>query len=405
MRNATKCSARHIYEDVFYVSIQNSKTFTIHFVSDSRSFTYITPLASVAASIVNAINQRRALAIQKANVKNPEKKTATLKQPLNTTPRNSTLRTSLNTEVKGESPSSSSFRGGEDSDSGDELTGTEGQTVAAEVIAAAVPKPTTRAPVRQSVQQGRQLALENILHSPQQDSSKAITLFMKNFSSQVKHPSTILGVTREFMDSLIKHVYAKHPELRREGVLPVDIETAVEAAVIIPTHRRLMDCLKKDGAERERIIQENTQCLQTQPQSFFGIKREYECPNNWDVAVCALALLDHQPLPIDKLETLCRTAQSIHDLYVRNRQNQMDKGLVVPEADTLPPGVFFNVFVYVVTKAAIDFRDSTGRYCWGLCEVEALNGDGGYYLTVFEAAVEFIFKFDRRPTAKSDALP
>ena len=45
--------------------------------------------------------------------------------------------------------------------------------------------------------------------------------------------------------------------------------------------------------------------------------------------------------------------------------------------------------------------ETTSNYIWNLSEPEALGGEGGYYLTVFCSAIEFIKNFDASSSAST----
>lgn len=55
---------------------------------------------------------------------------------------------------------------------------------------------------------------------------------------------------------------------------------------------------------------------------------------------------------------------------------------------------FFPIFVYVVVNSTIESPEFSKQYIWNLAQKNSLNGEGGYYLTVFEAAIQYIKTLD-----------
>lgn len=100
------------------------------------------------------------------------------------------------------------------------------------------------------------------------------------------------------------------------------------------------------------------------------------------------------------------TARAIYNSYnyEKNRRKVEKAKLEGDNTDTLPENFFlaadefFPIFVFVVVNASVDHHDVSRQYLWGLCEASMLTGEGGYYLTVYEAAVEYIANFDLTKT-------
>lgn len=59
------------------------------------------------------------------------------------------------------------------------------------------------------------------------------------------------------------------------------------------------------------------------------------------------------------------------------------------------------IFIYVVVNSDLRDLETTANYIWNLSEPEALSGEGGYYLTVFCSAIEFIKNFESSSTSTS----
>jgi hypothetical protein len=51
---------------------------------------------------------------------------------------------------------------------------------------------------------------------------------------------------------------------------------------------------------------------------------------------------------------------------------------------------FLPLFLYVLCHSSINTPLLTKELLWGLCHPDQLYGESGYYLTVYESALEFI---------------
>lgn len=52
------------------------------------------------------------------------------------------------------------------------------------------------------------------------------------------------------------------------------------------------------------------------------------------------------------------------------------------------------IWVYVVARARVAQHELHKQFMWGLCDKSMLSGEGGYYLTVYEAALQYISNLD-----------
>lgn len=439
MRTAQMCSSNHPYHDVFCVTLQDYKTFIIHYVND-HEYVYSSP---IAGQIVTEINVRL---VRQQNKEKDHLTTHIAKKPLRS---HSDLRVRDSRDSKKKSSTSSvdtvaSEHTDGHSDTEDEAKSrSDKDSVDEDVIKSrrvnVMEDPTTRdrligvlregamgskkkADSKQSIKlqaltglteaQRKEMAIDGIILNPDTDVGRARATFLKNFSVYEKSPSTVLGVTRQFMDSLARYFEAKHADAIHAALRgspeseAKDVELAIEKAVTMPIFRRVWDCLLKESSAKEEQLAAKLKVLRAKNQRFYGIKKEELSSNNWETAVYELSLLDKKIIPYEKLEVLLSTARAIYNSYnyEKNRRKVEKAKLEGDNTDTLPENFFlaaddfFPIFVFVVVNASVDHHDVSRQYLWGLCEASMLTGEGGYYLTVYEAAVEYIANFDLTKT-------
>lgn len=67
---------------------------------------------------------------------------------------------------------------------------------------------------------------------------------------------------------------------------------------------------------------------------------------------------------------------------------------IEPKDHFLAADSFFPIFVFVISQCNLKKLDLYKMSMWGLCTKDSLSGEGGYYLTVFEAALEYFASFE-----------
>ena len=124
----------------------------------------------------------------------------------------------------------------------------------------------------------------------------------------------------------------------------------------------------------------------------WGIKPELVSPLGWQNAIFELTALEHHLTPTMHLLALSRCMNAIYSEF---------KLVVLPSlvarggdnaflgADDLVP-----IFIYVLSRSGLRRPILYKEQMWGLCHPGQLIGESGYYLTVFESAIEFIKDID-----------
>jgi len=257
-----------------------------------------------------------------------------------------------------------------------------------------------------------QLAVETLVLDANSDAGRARARFVKNLSVLERNPDTMLPVMRQFMDSLKTFIENKKmAELRKQmGVtdkhqgplpgeedMPLDarLERAVQAGVVQPAYARIMATLRRHCAPTDDAIALALARLRSQigpDQSYYGIPAGSRNLHAWQTAVEELNDLERATLPVDKIKSLLRCAKAIYNTFNEDRTRQQRASGKAASAGQyfLSADDFFPIFTFVVAQSSLRCLDSTRTFVWNLSDKAALNGEAGYYLTVFEAAVEYI---------------
>ena len=111
-------------------------------------------------------------------------------------------------------------------------------------------------------------------------------------------------------------------------------------------------------------------------------------------------------MPTDKLAALLRAAKVIYgtfaaekELRVKLLKKRTPKGEKLPKiADELGADEFLPIFIFVTVHAELESPLKDKECMWSLCEPDMVAGEGGYYLTVFDAALSYLKVCDSSTT-------
>lgn len=100
------------------------------------------------------------------------------------------------------------------------------------------------------------------------------------------------------------------------------------------------------------------------------------------------------PSPTLKLQALLSSAKAIYIAHTYEQNLRL--GLSEAEARNhfLSADDFLPIHIFVVVHAGLRDPLVTKQLLWSMCNPTALQGEGGYYLTVFEAALEYVKAVD-----------
>lgn len=200
-----------------------------------------------------------------------------------------------------------------------------------------------------------------------------------------------------------------------EQTVSAIVMQVVEEAVLAPLMERVERWLRTEagskGEERELVLKMEYLRLYHNDQAFFSVQPDLISPKQWADAVQRLASIEQVPassLPTAKLHLLLESIKAIYVEHTLNCQRQHEQrqreqheaagtpeGLVLrplalEEVEPLGGDDLMPIVIYVVCMAGLTAPMTLSTLLWGLCSADTLRGEGGYYLTMYEAALEFI---------------
>ena len=145
--------------------------------------------------------------------------------------------------------------------------------------------------------------------------------------------------------------------------------------------------------------------LSHRTQQQWGIPDELVSPLGWQTAIFELQGLEHNLTPSSQLHVLTRTVKAVYNEFKHvilpiQQQRAGDKSISCIAADDLVP-----IFIYIFCRSGLKHPMRSRDLMWSLCHPDQLQGEGGYYLTVFESSIEFVLNeaLDRESFAVSSA--
>ena len=158
----------------------------------------------------------------------------------------------------------------------------------------------------------------------------------------------------------------------------------IEAEVYVPLRSILSKAIVNGWRPEDIQVSASSRLLRDRSYDFFKIPEENRREGDWIEARKILRNGTRKTLPCDKLRAIVECAREInrnHEETVDNN-NKPNSSL---SADELVP-----IFIFVVVNADIERPCSLSALLQNVCNSEAKIGELGYYLSTFEAAVNYI---------------
>lgn len=144
------------------------------------------------------------------------------------------------------------------------------------------------------------------------------------------------------------------------------IETAVIGPLLSRIERKLREPMFEAELEKQRIA------LRDQPAAALGVDARFR-HLSWTPAISRLSEIDQRWLPSFKLATLVETAKEIHSIAPALNAD-----------DVLP------IFILVFVRADLRAPALTRSILRLLIDPALLSSEPGYYLTMFESAINYV---------------
>lgn len=196
-----------------------------------------------------------------------------------------------------------------------------------------------------------------------------------------------------------------------DGAMPSVEETLarlLEDCVVVPLLPALQKRLGVDASAEARFAARRLE-LRAVPPAKLGLPRGLDGAGYWRPAARALGALDASDAPNAQLGAVVDAARCIHDEHaalVRARDlagGERGDGAV---PTFLAADDFLPVLIFAVVHASLDRRPLLARATlWALADPLMLQSEPGYYLTMFDAAVEYVSSGDARRDAAAEDEP
>ncbi|KAF0682754.1 Aste57867_25157 [Aphanomyces stellatus] len=224
-------------------------------------------------------------------------------------------------------------------------------------------------------------------------------------STQKAAPATpsachrLLCDTRDVVANLANYMLAhRQPELARcemdatSDAMRAAVLAAIEKHVWHAMQPRLeawtRQCTQLHDADMRAHIQKWSCTPPSSPH--FGLAVEFQGVA-WDTPTQLLREMEAESMPSAKLRSLLAAAKAIYATFAASQADV---------ARTLAADDFLPIFIFCVCRSEMAAPLATLECMWALCNEDALQGEGGYYLTMFEASLEYI-----RTTSTSGDAP
>jgi len=182
-----------------------------------------------------------------------------------------------------------------------------------------------------------------------------------------------------------------------ENALAEILEECVLSPLLPPLNKALNDPVA------ESLLYKNRQRLRSATPLDLGVTPSLaDC--RWTRAIFSLSTLDDKALPLHKLATLTATAKEIHDEHKKLLDafthvaslkycQQAEKDFYMTKKK--PPSFlaaddFLPIFIYVFVQAELHSPLQARTLLWALANPKHLRGESGYFLTMFDAAIEYV---------------
>lgn len=155
--------------------------------------------------------------------------------------------------------------------------------------------------------------------------------------------------------------------------------------------------------------------LSERSQQDFEIPDGHRSENDWSNAIFELAGIERNPTPSMRIHALVRTAHAIYTEYktqiVPSKQLEKNKHTTLSTSNSpfnskshsnsfnsddyvLGADDFLPIFIFIFCRSELYHPIQNKDLLWKLCHPDQLQGESGYYLTIYESAVEYVLAYD-----------
>ena len=162
----------------------------------------------------------------------------------------------------------------------------------------------------------------------------------------------------------------------------------VEESCYLPLKDHLIQLLPASSSEDDDKLLQKINTFRGRSQLEWNVEEAFVSPLNWDSAIHELRGIDRAITPSMQIHSLVRACKAIQAEF---------KQAVLPTLKTkgvsdtyLNADTFVPIFIYVFCRSELSTPHLYKDLMWELCHPDQLHGEAGYYLTVFESALEYV---------------
>ncbi len=167
------------------------------------------------------------------------------------------------------------------------------------------------------------------------------------------------------------------------------IFTVVEESIFTHLNQNILTIIQTpELIKREHALVSKMNELAKRSQGDWGIPKDNVSSLGWKSAIFELEGVERNPTPSTRLNAIVRAAKAIYAEYkneVIPRLSKKGKHDAVLGADDLVP-----IFIFVLCRSGLLHPIFNKDLLWGLCHPDQLYGESGYYLTIYESAVAYV---------------
>jgi hypothetical protein len=260
-----------------------------------------------------------------------------------------------------------------------------------------------------------QNAIQLILSNHKTTEGKSKAHFISNFDVLQSSLVDIRCFVEGLQSYMVSNRFFEFLDILKQG-LPVNADhfdedkritamcficyTVIEELIITSMREDIDELLASDAkkVQQERAIKLKIASFSERPQGYWGVRPDCVSMHCWQTAVFEMAGLDRNATPTRRLHSLTMAANAVYTEYkahVLPSKKSKDSNDNVLSADDLVP-----IFVFIITQCNLRNPLLNTDLLWELCHPDQLHGEPGYYLTLYESAVQYIVHFDENESQK-----
>jgi len=214
----------------------------------------------------------------------------------------------------------------------------------------------------------------------------------KKFSSFESDEENLLSNCRIYLNNVHEYIIDNQHEdlqkllIEKDDKLLSDIVEATIEKIFLDTFRAKIDrIITRLFEENDKLLNQKISLLRENDQNFFSIPERFISQSNWKVAILELEQIKERIYPMDMLECILNCAQTI---YLTSS--------VEHEAPLNSMDDFLPVLIFVTSKIRVPNLYSITEFIFKLVHPDSLAGESGFYLTVFQSAVLYLYNYEQK---------